>query len=177
MAFFSGGDDRIKLITLYILKAFRTPITWEQLYTALAYQNAPGFFETGELYNELAAEGYIVCVPAKGQQLVSLTEKGSKVCELFADEIARSVRDSVEAFADEKREEYKRANCVVADSVPLPGGAWQLTLALLDNGGELFEMNMRMPAAEYANRARAYWAQNAESLYMELMTRLTEKGE
>lgn len=177
MAFFSGGSDRVKLITLYILKAFRTPITWEQLYTALAYQDGPGYFESGELYSELSSEGYIVSVPAKGQQLISLTEKGAMTCELFSGEIARSVRESVEAFADEKREEYKRSNCIVSDAKPLPGGAWDLTLALLDNGGSLFEMRMRMPASSYANRAQRYWAANAEALYMELMQRLTaEEG-
>ena len=175
MAFFSGGSDRVKLITLYILKAFRTPITWEQLYTVLAYQDGPGYFETGELYNELAAEGYIVSVPVRGQQLISLTEKGAMTCELFSGEIARSVRESVEAFADEKREEYKRRNCVFADAKPLPGGAWDLTLALLDNGGSLFEMKMRMPAAGFAYRAQRYWAENAEALYMELLTRLTKQ--
>ncbi len=173
MAFFSGGDDRTKLITLYVLKAFRTPITWEQLYTALAYQDAPGYFETGELYNGLAADGYLVSVPAKGQQLVSLTEKGAAAVDLFSDEIPKSVRESIDAFAEERRDEFKRRNCVVADAVPLPGGAWQLTLALLDNGGSLFEMDLRMPTAAYANRARSYWAENAEKLYMELMTRLT----
>jgi|GEM_PF-277338 len=175
MAFFSGGSDRAKLIALYVLKEFRTPITWEQLYTALAYQDGPGFFEMGEFYNELVAGGYIVPVPAKGQQLLSLTEKGAAACDLFQNEIARSVRDSVAAFADERREEFKRRNCVVSDAHPLPSGAWALELALLDNEGSLFELNMRMPDAPYAYRAQQYWAQNAERLYMELLQKLTAK--
>ena len=178
MAFFSGGEDRVKLIILYILKAFRTPITWEQLYTALAYQDGPGFFEAGRLYNELAAEGFIVSVPAKGQQLLSLTEKGETACSLFANEIAKSVRDSAEAYAEANREAFKRANCVVSDAKPLPGGAWQLTLALLDNGGSLFEMNMRMPDAAYARRASRYWTEHSEELYMYLLKEMTgEKTE
>lgn len=174
MAFFSGGSNRIKLITLYVLKAFRTPITWEQLYTALAYLDGPGYFEMGEMYNELAAEGYIVVVPAKGQQLVSLTEKGASTCELFQNEIAKSVRDAASALADEKRDEYKRSNCVVSDATPRPSGAWDLTMALLDNEGELFDMHIRMPNANYAYRAQQFWAQHAEEFYMRLMTELTE---
>ena len=173
MAFFSGGSDRVKLITLYILKAFRTPITWEQLYTALAYQDGPGFFESGRLYNELVAEGFIVSVPAKGQQLLSLTEKGSATCDLFKNEIAKSVRESVDEYAEANRDLFKRANCVVADSSPLPNGAWDLTLALLDNGGSLFEMHMRMPNAAYAQRARQYWAEHSEELYMYLLKEMT----
>lgn len=174
MAFFSGGNDRIKLITLYILKAFRAPITWEQLYTALAYQNGPGFFECGELYNELAAEGFIVSVPAKDRQLVSLTEKGAETCELFKNEIAKSVRESVDRYAEENREAFKRGNCVLADASPLPGGAWELTLALLDNGGSLFEMRMRMPNAAYARRAMDYWNAHSDEMYLRLMKEMTE---
>ena len=177
MAFFSGGTNRDKLIMLYVLKTFRTPITWEQLYTVLAGLDCPGYFETGELYSELTAEGYIVAVPAKGQQLISLTEKGASTCELFQNEIAKSVRDAVNAFAEEKRDEYKRRNCVFSDATPRPSGAWDLTLALLDNEGELFEMRMRMPDSSYAYRAQRFWAQHADALYMELMTRLTEQRE
>ena len=112
-------------------------------------------------------------MPAKGQQLLSLTEKGETACSLFANEIAKSVRDSAEAYAEANREAFKRANCVVSDASPLPGGAWDLTLALLDNDGSMFEMNMRMPAAGFAYRAQQYWASNAEALYMELMQRMT----
>ena len=177
MAFFSSGDNRIKLMTLYILKSFRTPITWEQLYTCMAFHDGPEYFAMGELYTELSAEGYIVAVPAKGQQLISLTQKGAVTCDLFSSELAKSTRESIIEYADEKRQDFKKANSLVSDATPLPSGAWDLSLSLLDTEGTLFELRMRMPSADYAYRAQQYWAENSDSLYLELMKKLTAQGE
>ncbi len=177
MAFFSGGNDRIKLMTLYVLRAFRTPVAWEQLYTALSENGEPRFFELGEIYTELAAEGYLVSVPAGGRQLVQLTEKGRSTCELFMNELAKSQRDAIDAYAEEHREAFRRSNSVVARLDPLPSGGYEAVLSLLDATGALAEVKLRLPTSEYASRARQNWLDNAESLYRELMLTLTREPE
>lgn len=173
MAFFSGGDDRTKLLILYVLGAFRSPITPEQLYTAQLLCGGPQYFDFGQAYNELAEEGFIVCVPSGSLQLVSLTAKGQEANALFSKELARSARDAADAYAEENREAYRRSNSVTGEALPLAGGGYEVKLGIRDGAGTLFEVRLRLPTAQYASLARENWQTHAESIYLDLLTVLT----
>ena len=173
MAFFSGGDDRAKLMALYVLGSFRAPMTPDQLYTAQLCSGGASYFEFGQAYNELAEQGYIVAVPSGMRQLVSLTPKGRETLELFGQELARSTRDAIDAYAAEHREEYRRSNSVVGEVRPVPGG-YEARLSMLDQTGELASVSLRLPTAEYAFLARENWLAKADSVYLALLAELTK---
>lgn len=173
MAFFSEGQGRVKLLMLYIIDRFRTPITKEQLYTAMVTADDTGFFEMSELLAELEQEQYILAVPVRQQQLLYLTEKGMRLTREFEREIARSVRDEVAGYADEHREELRRKNCVVSDALPQPDGSWRLTLSMLEMNDVRFEISLLMPDSASTFRAQQHWAREADSIYLDLLTRLT----
>ena len=83
MAFFSGGQGMVKLLMLYIIERFRTPITREQLYTAMVNVDDTGFFEMSELLAELERDRYLLTAPVRQQQLLFLTEKGAALVKAF----------------------------------------------------------------------------------------------
>lgn len=172
MAFFSGGDDRTKLIIMYVIRAFRTSVTQEQLYTALCYTNGPGFFEMGAQYAALEEEGFIASVPVRNMQMLFLTAKGVKACDMFDKELPKSLRDAITAFADEKRDEYRRSNYIVADAQPLPGGGCMAVLAILERGEPIFEMRIRMPDYSAAYDIMRRWAMTADDTYSVVLERL-----
>ena len=177
MAFFTEGQGRVKLLMLYIIDKFRTPVTREQLYTAMVTVDSTGFFEMSELLAELEQEQYVLAVPVRQQQLLFLTEKGVKLVSAFERELARSVRDEVTGYADEHREAVRMSNCVVSDALPRPDGTWNLTLSLLEKDGVLFEITLRMPDSASTFAAQQRWAKEADSIYLDLLTRLTAKDE
>ncbi len=172
MAFFSGGDDRTKLIILYIIREFRTSITREQLYETIVHIDGPGFFDIGEQYSRLEEEGFIASVPVRGKQMLFLTAKGDGACALFSKEIPKSIREAISAFAAEHRAGYRRDNYIVAEAVPLPNGGCMATLAILERGEPIFEMRLRMPDYASTYDVMHGWATEAESLYAELLKRL-----
>ncbi|MCR5808252.1 MAG: DUF4364 family protein [Clostridiales bacterium] len=177
MAFFTEGNGRAKLLILYILEKFRTPVTREQLYTAMAAVDSTGFFEMSEMTAELEQEQYLLAVPVRQQQLLFITEKGSELCAAFEREIARSVRDEVIGYADEHRDEVRRSNCIVADARPLADGTWMLTLSMLEKDSVLFEIDLRLPDAHMARLAQRHWMSEADSIYLDLLSRLTAEEE
>ena len=174
MAFFTGGQGKVKLLMLYIIERFRTPITKEQLYTAMVTVDKTGFFEMSELLSELEQEQYVLSVPVRQQQLLYITEKGSRLLAAFEREIARSVRDEVTGYADEHREEAKRSNCVVFDAVPQPDGSYRLELSILEKDRVLFEIDLDAPDPASANRVRENWLKDADGVYIDTLKRLNQ---
>ena len=176
MAFFTGGQGKVKLLMLYIIERFRTPITKEQLYTAMVTADGTGFFEMSELLAQLEQEKYVLSVPVRQQQLLYITEKGARLIAAFEREIARSVRDEVMGYADEHRDEIKRENCVVFDAIPQPDGSFRLELSILEKDRAIFEIVLYAPDPAFANRVRENWLRDADSVYLDTLTRLSEQG-
>lgn len=177
MAFFPEGQGRVKLLMLYIIKRFRTPISREQLYTALAAVDGATFFEACQLIAELEKEMYLIAVPARDQHLLYLTNRGEELVETFEMELPRSVRDEMIGYADEHREQVRRANNIFCDALPKADGSWEVQLALLENGATLFEIDLRVPDAKTANRARENWLKDTDGIYFETLTRLNRTEE
>jgi hypothetical protein len=181
MAFFSGGDGRVKLLLLYMIKRFRTPVTREQLYTAMVNADSTGFFEMSEMLASLEEEKYVLTVPVRQRQLIFLTEKGAELADTFEREIARSVRDEAAGYIDEHREEVRRENCIVTDALPNADGSWRLTMSILEGGGAAFEISLHMPDAASTFRAQQRWLAEADRIYLETLERLcapaAESGE
>lgn len=174
MAFFSDGQNRLKLYLLFALKCFRTPVTREQLFAVLGAVDPADYFSVCSLAGELEEEQYLISVPVKERQLLYLTEKGEKLVSAFGAEIARSVRDEIVGLTDEARESVRRENCITAEAQPRPDGTWELTLALIDGEGELFSMTLRMPDAPSASNARRKWLAEAGNIYAGLFMELAE---
>ncbi len=177
MAFFPEGQGRVKLLMLYIIKRFRTPISREQLFTAMSEVDDTSFFDVSELVAELENEMYVIAVPARDQHLLFLTERGEELVETFEMELPRSARDEMIGYADEHREEVRRANNVFCDALPKADGSWEVQLALLENGTTLFEIDLRVPDSKAANRARENWLKDADGIYLETLTRLNRTEE
>ena len=175
MAFFTGGQGKVKLLMLYIIERFRTPITKEQLYTAMVTVDGTGFFEMSELLAQLEQEKYVLSVPVRQQQLLYITEKGARLTAAFEREIARSVRDEVMGYADEHREAIRLENCVVTDALPRGDGSWSLNLAILENKSAAFEINMLMPDSHSTFVAQQRWLAGADEIYLDLLKRLTQE--
>ena len=176
MAFFPEGQGRVKLLMLYIIKKFRTPISREQLFTAMVNVDDTGFFEMSELCGELEQEMYVIAVPARDQHLLYLTERGEELVKTFERELPRSVRDEMTGYADEHREEVRRSNCVYSDALPQADGSWKLSLAILENENVLFEINLHMPDSHSTYIAQRNWYREADSIYIDLLTRLSKNN-
>lgn len=176
MAFFPEGRGRVKLLMLYIIKKFRTPISREQLYTAMVNADDTGFFEMSELCGELEQEMYVIAVPARDQHLLYLTERGEELVSAFEMELPRSVRDEMAGYADDHRDEIRRSNCIVSDALPQADGSWKLSLAILENENVLFEINLRMPDSHSTYAAQKIWYEQADDIYIDLLKKLSGDG-
>lgn len=174
MAFFSEGQNRVKLLILYIIKCFRTPVTREQIFTVFSAADGTDYFTVCELAAELEKEQYMLSVPVKNQQLLYLTEKGVSLTDTFEHEIARSVRDEVKGLADESRDEVRRRNCVTADAAQKPDGSWVMDFSLIEKDSVVFEMTLRFPDAASAAKAERKWLGNADGIYLDVLRELTE---
>ena len=174
MAFFPDGQNRVKLLILYVIRCFRTPVTREQIYTVLSRVDDTDYFTVCGLSAELEEEQYMLSVPVKERQLNCLTDKGARLCETFEREIARSVRDEIIGLTDESREAVRRENCVTADARPLPDGAWMLPFSLIENESAVFEMTIRMPDSASAANAERKWLGEADEIYLGLFRKLAE---
>ena len=175
MAFFSDGEDRRKLLILYILKRSGIPLSREQLVLVLAENGVENYFDISGRMLELEENGYIASVPAFKLQLTVLTARGEEVVSLFDKNLPRSVRESMDACIDAHLGEFHRENTSRVITTPLPDGGFDATFALVEGGDAIFEIRVKLPSAKYAQLAERNWDSLGEELYLSTLMKLTRE--
>lgn len=175
MAFFTDGEDRRKLLILYILKRSGIPLSREQLVLVLASNGGENYFDISARMLELEQNGYIATVPAYKLQLTVLTARGEEVVSLFDRNLPRSVRDTLDACIEAHRGEFHRENTSRVITTPLPDGGFDTTFALVEGGEAIFELRVKLPSAKYAQLAERNWDGLSEEIYLSTLMKLVRE--
>ncbi len=175
--FFANGDDRVKLMILYILRGCHLPLSRAALETALRENPIDG--EAEDLFTvpdrlSLLEEGdFIASLTVVGVQMYFLTKRGNDVISLFDNTLPRSLREQLDAYIDEHIDEFHR-NCTMrCDYDMLSDGSCQAKFALVESGKPIFELDIALPSAESTRVAQKRWEAASSELYMQVLQWLT----
>lgn len=177
MAFFSNGDDRTKLMLLFILKQYGFSMSREQLSTIMADHGADNYFDVNDKLLSLEKDGFVAAVPVHGFQMLAITARGEELIGLFEQNLPMSLRSALSGYIEEHRDEFKRANTSRITVVPLAGGGYGAKFTLIERSDVLFEVSLKLPDAAYMRAAERNWERIAGELYLSTLRRLTERGE
>ncbi len=174
MAFFSNGEDRTKLMLLFILEKYGFGMSREQLSTIMAHHGADNYFDVNERLLALEKDGFIAAVPVHGFQMLAITARGEELIGLFEQNLPSSLRSSIGDYIEAHREALKRENTSRITVIPLAGGGYDAKFTLIERNDVLFEVSLRLPDAEYMRTAEKNWDRIAGELYLSTLRRLTE---
>lgn len=90
-------DYEVRILICWLLREIGTPVTPEQLNTALTGEGLVNYFELAGAIGQLVSTGHLTesfgRAPDRKVHLLSLSELGSKTAETFRRDIPRTVRD------------------------------------------------------------------------------------
>lgn len=177
MAFFSNGEDRLKLMILFTLECAEIPLSREQIATVMSENGAENYFDVCEHIMDLESNGCIASVPTFKMQLIVMTPRGEEIMNLFGKNLPRSLRESISDFVEKNRDEFRRENTTRVITTPLPDGGFDSTFALVENGDAIFEIRIKLPNAEYARIAERNWETNNQKIYINTLLALAGSGD
>ena len=154
MAFFSNGEDKLKLMILFTLECAEMPLSREQIATVMSENGVENYFDVCEHIIDLEANGCIASVPTFKMQMIVMTPRGEEIMNLFGKNLPKSLRESIEGFVGSNKDEFRRENTSRIITTPLPDGGFDATFALVENGDAIFEIRIKLPNAEYTRLAR-----------------------
>ena len=177
MPIFAQGVTKNKLTILYYLSASKVGITREQLYRVMVDNNVMSFFDYQSCMHELEEDAFIAAIPKAFGQAYRLSVRGTDVLEQFVESLPVSLRERLERYAREHREEMLLETQIVSEMEELPSGGYLVHLRALEENAAVMEINLRVATRDMAQRMRMNWEKVSEPLYAQLLTTLLKSEE
>lgn len=174
MAFFSNGEDKLKLMILFTLECAEMPLSREQIATVMSENGVENYFDVCEHIIDLEANGCIASVPTFKMQMIVMTPRGEEIMNLFGKNLPKSLRESIEGFVGSNKDEFRRENTSRIITTPLPDGGFDATFALVENGDAIFEIRIKLPNAEYTRLAEKNWEAQNQKIYIDTLLALVK---
>lgn len=173
MSFFSEGVTKNKLTVLYFMDRLGLAITRDQITTVgAAYDLAP-YFELQSAVAEMEEDELLAAVPRPYGQVYALTPRGQEVVDMFKERLPVSLRDDLDSYADECREDIRRQTQYTAKIERRPGGECLVRCLFMEQDDSLLSIELMFPDAASANKAAAAWPERAEDAYCYLLSSLS----
>ena len=172
MPIFAQGVTKDKLTILYYIRTSKVDITREQLHRVMEENNTMSFFDFQASMHELEEDAFIAALPKSFGQVYRLSVHGSDVLDQFVESLPVSLRERLDRYAREHREEMLLETQIVSDMEELPSGGYLVHLRALEEDAAVMELTLRVATRDMAQRMRANWEKESEPLYATLLTTL-----
>lgn len=172
MPIFAQGVTKNKLIILYYIRSSKVDLTREQLYRVMVENDVMSYFDYQSCMHELEEDAFIAAVPRAFGQAYRVSVHGSDVLDQFVESLPVSLRERLDFYAREHREEMLLQTQIITDMEELPSGGYLVRLRALEQNAAVMELSIRVATRDMAQRMRANWERNSETLYAYLMTEL-----
>lgn len=173
--FFARGDNKQKLIALYLLRAAKQPVSREQLITAMVESGSDNYFKVSAQLLELEQNKYIVSVPVFNRQMIAATSLGEEAISIFDNTLPKSLREALDAYIEAHRKEYHLENTSRIESCVLPDGSVSMKLSLIEKEEALFEIHLKLPSVKYEQIAERNWSGASGEIYLNTIMKLTDE--
>lgn len=172
MPIFAHGVTKNKLTILYYIRASKMEITREQLYRVMVENDVMSYFDYQSCMHELEEDSFIAAVPRAYGQAYRVSVRGTDVLDQFVESLPVSLRERLELYARQHREEMLLETQIISDMEELPSGGYVVRLRALEQNAVVMELSLRVATRDMAQRMRANWEKESESLYAYLLTTL-----
>ncbi|MEN6594300.1 MAG: DUF4364 family protein [Clostridiaceae bacterium] len=172
MPIFAQGVTKNKLTILYYIHVSKLDITREQLYRAIAENDAMNYFDFESCTHELEEDSFIAAVPHVFGQGYRVTVRGTDILEQFVESLPVSLREKLDRYAREHMEQMRLQTQIVSDMEELSGGGYLVRLRALENNAAILELTLRVATRDMAQRIRSNWESESQELYALLLGKL-----
>lgn len=161
----------IKLLILFVLSRLPRPVDFDTLTDLVMVDDGFDYFEYTQCLDELVHSQNV----EKSGNSYKITRMGAVNEDTVENSIPYSVRLKAENKARPIVEKMKRDALIGASHERAKNGGCNVRLSLSDGLGELVSLSVLVGDEEQAKKIEDNFRENAEGLYQQLVTMLSEK--
>ncbi len=162
-------DIKTKLLILFILDKYETPISQELLTQMCCVDNnwVP-YLCFAHFVDELSGAELISAKADprhEDDNLLSITESGKVCLSYFYSNIFKSVRDDVADYVKNNKLRYRKKQEFVVSQKQNADGTYTVKCMVCNNETALFELTFNVPNKAKANSIATKWQESAPEVY------------
>lgn len=162
----------IKLLLLYLLARVEAPIDLPTLTDLALCDAGVDYFLFAEAVSELVESGHLT----RENDAYAITEKGRRHGEVTESSLPCSVRLKCDRALSRLNEQLRRSAQVRSALLPREDGLYTLRLALDDNDGSLFSLELLVAAEEQGKHISDRFQAAPDQIYNEILAVLLTGG-
>lgn len=162
------NDLDLKLLVLYIINRAVAPITFNQLLELALCDAGVDYFSLTQVVNHLVETEHLT---AQGDRY-EITEKGRHNCKICEETLPFSVRRRCDENLVAVNEQLQREAQIRGELLPREDGTFTVSLALDDDAGNLFRLELLTPSQEQGQALVSRFKANPEQFYNTLVSNL-----
>lgn len=162
------SDLDLKLLVLYILDHAVAPITFNQLHELALCDAGVDYFSLTQAVNHLVETEHLTLKDER----YAITEKGHRNCEICLETLPFSVRRRCDENLVSVNEQLRRDAQIRGELIPRPDGTFTVRLALDDDAGNLFTLELLTPSPEQGQKLIDRFKAAPEQMYASLTATL-----
>ena len=162
------NDLDLKLLVLYIINRAVAPITFNQLLELALCDAGVDYFSLTQVVNHLVETEHLT---AQGDRY-EITEKGRHNCKICEETLPFSVRRRCDENLVAVNEQLQREAQIRGELLPREDGTFTVSLALDDDAGNLFRLELLTPSQEQGQALVSRFKAHPEQFYNTLVSNL-----
>ncbi len=169
-------DDKldVKLIALYIIENFKTPVPNAFIVDTLMLEPFVNYFDLQQRIGELEDEGFVTFFTENDERFYSITQKGREALEFFGDRTPKTVRERLLRAIKIKVKDLKNALSIKADYKKLNDIEYNVSLGISEGSFDMFSLNLSVGDEVMAKKICGAFKNNPQAMYSEFLSILTK---
>ena len=164
-----GTAKLYKLMTLYMLKDLKYPISNNRIVDFFTDRDYAGYFTVQEVLTSLAEDEFVNVTEKQNITLYTITERGLMAAEEFKDDIAESFRNDIDEFLKNNKYELKNEVSVTSEYFKNKQGEYTCICRVKENKTTLIDLSLSVPLEENAKSICANWKAKSTEVYKNVM--------
>lgn len=164
-----------KLILLYIINKIKMPVSNNQITEIILENNFINYFTLQQYLSELVSSKFLHNTDEEGTQRLKITEKGSKVLDLFGSRISQNKLDVANSYLTAHREKIKKETTVHADYTIDDKNNFIVNLNATENGSILINIKLSVGSNKQARELCNKWNSDSSKLYDKIVKMLVNE--
>jgi len=162
------SDLDLKLLVLYIMDRAAAPITFNQLLELAFCDAGVDYFSLTQALDHLVETEHLTLEDER----YAITEKGRRNCQICAETLPFSVRRRCDENLITVNEQLRREAQIRGELSPREDGTFTVRLALDDDAGNLFSLELLTPDQEQGKALIDRFKTAPEQMYNTLVSTL-----
>ena len=171
---FIRTKDEIKFLILTCMTYLPFPVSYDAIVDICTWcDDGFGYFELSEAFSELQTSNHVEKCMEENIEVFSITQKGRETAQAFQNRLPYTVREAAELSALRVIRKIRRDAQISVSTKQIDEKDFVVDMSMQD----VFSIRMNVVSLQQAALLERNFKKNAESIYQQLLSALTQEYE